>query len=367
MPSPVRVTQEFVEEGTGINFLGGGSSSSSSSESGETGTSGAALMEGVAIRATVKADSMLQVSPEGPLLVPDTRQNTLTILGTPQQLAMAEKVIPIFDARPPQVAIEASLVELSQAAQKELGASFAADMGQFSWSFNNLSALGGALLGGGVATEAAAFGFRDNQNLQDLFSVRLTALIEEGKAKNLANPTVVATHDTETIISIVDEIRRGQGFNTQSTSAAGGGFASTVPIIGQAGIILDIVPKVGEDDTVTLRVRPSVSSVFDTQIVAGSPIQLLRRRDLIAQSVRVKDGETLVIGGLIDNRDTRITTKVPLLGDLPIVGALLRSTSQANNRSELVVLLTPHILNKAEPTPVHILEAKPVAATPGAH
>jgi type IV pilus assembly protein PilQ len=129
-----------------------------------------------------------------------------------------------------------------------------------------------------------------------------------------------------------------------------------VPLIGQAGIVLDIVPKIGEDGYVTLRIRPSISSVYDTQQTGTSIVQLLRRRDLLAQAVRVKDGETLMLGGLVDNRDTQLVSKLPGLGDLPIVGAMLRSQTTNRNRSELVMLVTPHILNTAEPTPIHVVD-----------
>ena len=129
------------------------------------------------------------------------------------------------------------------------------------------------------------------------------------------------------------------------------------PNIGNAGVILDILPKIGEDATVTMRIRPSVSSVFAQETIGAgitaSPVQLTRRRDLVAQSVRVKNSQTLALGGLIDTRDVNTVTKVPLLGDLPVLGSLFRSSDRDFNRSEIIVLITPHILNYAEPTPVH--------------
>ena len=366
-PSPLRVTQEKVEEGVGINLLssGGGSSSGGESSGGSSGSSdsgssgggqGSIIGSGVAIRNIVKESTFFNINPDGPMVIPDTRQNTLTIFATASQLADAERLLPMIDARPPQVSIEASLVELSQTAAKELGSSFAAQGGKTIWSFNNLGALGNTLLNGGNASAGLAGLISDNINPESLFAFRLQALMRQGKARNLANPTVVATHDSETLISIVDEIRRGDGFNTQSFTAAGGGFASTVPLIGQAGIVLDIVPKIGEDGYVTLRIRPSISSVYDTQQTGTSIVQLLRRRDLLAQAVRVKDGETLMLGGLVDNRDTQLVSKLPGLGDLPIVGAMLRSQTTNRNRSELVMLVTPHILNTAEPTPIHVVD-----------
>ena len=102
-----------------------------------------------------------------------------------------------------------------------------------------------------------------------------------------------------------------------------------------------------------MRIRPSVSSVFSSEVINGAPVQFLRRRDLVAQAVRVNDGDTLVIGGLIDSSDTTVENKIPILGDLPILGALARATSRDKDKSELIILLTPHIINQTELTPVN--------------
>jgi len=168
----------------------------------------------------------------------------------------------------------------------------------------------------------------------------------------LANPTVVATHDTESIISIVDEIVRRIVVTVDEN-----GFATETPEFGEVGVVLDILPKVGEDNTVTMRLRPSVTSIRQvTEDLAGNTVTLLRRRDLLTQAVRVKDGETLVIGGLIQEEDSVIDRRLPGLGNLPIVGAMFRASTSRPKRSELMVLITPHILNNTRITPVSYTE-----------
>jgi type II secretory pathway component GspD/PulD (secretin) len=182
--------------------------------------------------------------------------------------------------------------------------------------------------------------------------VQVQALIQAGKAKTLASPTVVASHDSETVISIVDDILRGQSFQTGNNQF----FGQTAPLIGQAGIILDIVPKVGANGNITLRIRPSVTSVYQTVTSGSSVIQLVKSRDLVAQQLVLKNNQPFVIGGLLDNRSTVSQSKIPGLGDLPIVGAMFRATSTLYNRSELLVIVTPKILNQLEPTPVHRID-----------
>jgi type IV pilus assembly protein PilQ len=88
-----------------------------------------------------------------------------------------------------------------------------------------------------------------------------------------------------------------------------------------------------------------------------STIELLRSRDLAAQSVSLQDGESMVIGGLIDSRESTNEQKVPVLGDLPVVGAMFRASRSSKAKSELMVLITPRILNRMEPTPVHRVDA----------
>jgi type II secretory pathway component GspD/PulD (secretin) len=162
---------------------------------------------------------------------------------------------------------------------------------------------------------------------------------------------VVAAHDTESIISIVDEIVR-----RVTTQIDPSGFSTQTVEIGEAGIVMDILPKIGEDGTINMRLRPSVTSILSqTRDSQGNIITLLSRRDMLTQSVRIRDGETLVLGGLIQQRETSRTDKLPVGGDLPIVGAMFRASQGSNRRSELVMLITPHIINNTKITPVNTL------------
>lgn len=354
-PASLRVERQDVEEGTGINSFG---------SSGNGVTSG--LSSSVTLRGFVKAQDAASVSPESALIIPDTRQNALTIMGTAEQIALAESLIPTFDAQLPQVSIEASLVEITDSSSKQLGTRWGVADGKLQFGFNNQpldSVSGNGLIGLSTITDItdinalARTGIALNTSpavTRPDYAFQIRNLITENKAKILANPTVVATHDTESIISIVDEIIR-----RVVTTIDESGFATQTVEIGEAGIVMDILPKVGEDGTVSLRIRPSVTSVLREETVLGNLVTLLQKRDLLAQNVRLKDGETLVIGGLIQQRQTNRMDKLPGAADLPIVGAMFRASQTSGNRSELVLMITPHIINNTKLTPVITTTTEP--------
>jgi type IV pilus assembly protein PilQ len=319
----------------------------------------------------VKSSDTAAVNPEGALVVPDTRQNSITLLGTAEQIALAESMIPILDAQLPQVSIEASLVEITDDGLKELSTHVGMGGGEFSGGFNNAASAGVAGNGVvGLPTLDAAepenfarsgFMYSSNPFTRDRdYAVQIRSLLTKKRAKILANPTVVATHDTESIISIVDEIVR-----RVTTQIDPSGFATQTIEIGEAGIVMDILPKIGEDGTVSLRLRPSVTTVREElRDAQGNLVTLLSKRDLLTQNVRVRDGETLVIGGLIHQNDTTRQDKLPLAGDLPIVGAMFRASTSNSKRSELVLLITPHILSNTRLTPTNTssINSAPTAA-----
>ncbi|MFM7389037.1 MAG: secretin N-terminal domain-containing protein [Vampirovibrionales bacterium] len=369
----VPALQETLVEGSGINNIGGAGTGSSSgttgSSGGSTGSGGSSAGGGGAVgslptaitaRSYQAATVQVPIPTQGVRLIPDTRLGQLTVMATPSQFKMIERHLPWLDAKPAQVAIEASVIEVSIGDLKTLGVNYQYNEGgrwQFlNYNFNTQSPLPLRTYGSGYSSQPS---------LSDTLRVQLNMLVRAGKAKSIANPTVVATHNTETILSILDDILRGQTF----TQGNGQFFGQSSPVIGQAGIVLDILPKVGADNTVTLRIRPSITSTGQSVSSGGSTVQLVTSRDLIAQSVQVTDNESLLIGGLVDHRQTRSEDKLPILGDLPVLGALFRTSSHQMSKTELVILITPHILNPLRPTPVHRVDAggvRPRKETPNA-
>jgi type II secretory pathway component GspD/PulD (secretin) len=235
--SNLRVTAENIAEGSGTTQADQGSQGGGSSGG---GSEDSALVGNLTLRAKVKQTQNVQISPNGPILIPDTRLNTLTLLGTAEQIATVEAFLPTLDRKMPQVALEASLVEISETGRRELGYSMGANTGYFSTGTNNLPTGGASALvnkafsnaiGRPTATATPLESiFRFNTNpvtrARD-FVYQINALVSRNKAKLLANPTVVTTSDNETMISMVDEIIRSVTITVGTNSGVGSTTTAT--------------------------------------------------------------------------------------------------------------------------------------------
>lgn len=368
VPTSVRGLVENITDGSGSNQAqqsnnsgggGGGGASSSSTFSGN-----------LQLRARAKQTQNMQISPNGAILIPDTRLNTLTLLGTAEQIALVESFLPTLDRKMPQVVLEASLVEISEAGRRELGFNMGANAGSFSAGSNNIGrgAAGGALVNQAYSNNVGRINSPDTplENILSFtsnplhrtrdFVYQINMLVSRNKAKLLANPTVIATSDNETLISIVDEVIRSVTV-TVGTNNGPGSIPTVTNNIGEAGIVLNILPRVGPDGTVALRVRPIVSSVSNVQQDRfGNLVTLLSKREVLSQNSVLRDGETFVLGGLLQDTNTEQVARNPIFASLPIVGALARNSATQKSRTELVILITPHIL---------IDDADPVATRQG--
>jgi len=106
-----------------------------------------------------------------------------------------------------------------------------------------------------------------------------------------------------------------------------------------------LVNRIDDNGFISVGVAPTVSSIGSTVSTSDGDIALLQSRTLNSGEIRLRDGQTLILSGIIQESDRTSVTKVPILGDIPILGALFRSTNKSNQRQEVVVLLTPQILD----------------------
>ena len=139
--------------------------------------------------------------------------------------------------------------------------------------------------------------------------------------------------------------------SSASSGASTQGTVQKTYTIGEdKGIKITLTPFISPDGYVTLNIKPEYATeagkVYSTGVTGEQEIgaTLLNRRNLDLKNVRIKDGETLVIGGMIQEVETKTVSKVPILGDLPIIGAAFRSSSTNKGKGELVIMLTPKIL-----------------------
>lgn len=356
----------------------------------------------------INADYNVTPNDGGTVVIPDAKGRQIFVVGTEKDMLIAEEAINILDRRPKQVHIQASLVELNNQGIRQLGAtlnvqgeglsasvmgnsqapllSFLPGLGSTTnnvanpqlpsipFTGNNVTPTNaaGAFTGliGSLLPAAANFNIAgitpSNNSLSSIdflglgagaggrsniatiptaLNIRLQMLLQTNKAKLIANPSLVVVDNTEALITIANEVIH------KVTSTVSLGVVTTNVELAKAGIFLNVLPRVTEDGFIRLRLRPQVSTPIGGPQTFGqgnnqTTVTLLSVRDVITQEVRIKDGQTLVIGGLFTEIEQAQLSKVPYLAEAPVLGALFRTTLKGRNRSELMLMITPKLVEE---------------------
>ncbi|MFQ5893696.1 MAG: hypothetical protein ACE5H5_05230, partial [Nitrospinota bacterium] len=193
----------------------------------------------------------------------------------------------------------------------------------------------------GLATAIPSFTLASRSGASELV---IDALKEQGEVRLLSQPRVLVRNNMVAVISIGEVIPFISNVSTVITEAA----TTTSPTLSsvQAGVVLSIAPKINADGTMAIHLSPVVSRVtsFEEFSVGGATIRAPRldTRNL-STLINAKDGETVVLGGLITQDRQKEKRAIPLLGDIPFLGALAGKRVETDSRSELVIILTPKI------------------------
>ncbi|MBI4369755.1 MAG: hypothetical protein HY547_05965 [Elusimicrobia bacterium] len=334
-----------------------GSSSSGSSE-GSTSSSEEAGSGIVKIIQTV-------LSQYGRIAV-DERTNSLIVTDLPERFAQIEGLIRDLDKKSPQVSIETQIVEINSDGLNKLGIEFGGADGElfrfvgpsrysdFVFKHNSLSdidvtASDGASLSGldsaYTSPTGVSIGPIDEQRGISLgvvsfndFQVLLRAIVTKTRGKILARPRISTVNNKPAEIRVTTN----QAIGSASTSS--GQTTSSSVERQQTGLILRVTPQVNGDGYITMIVEPKMTRVQDSLISTSVKDPVTRA---VKTMVRVRNGETVVLGGLMNTSEEKTIRKVPLLGDIPIIGWILfRSRETETINSELAVFLTPTILEK---------------------
>ena len=179
------------------------------------------------------------------------------------------------------------------------------------------------------------------------FLAALEAQVVNNNAKILTDPTLIVQEGQSATVQLTQEVVTNITVNRDVTSA---GISETTEFeLADAGLTLGInLNRIDDNGFVTLEVNPIVTSPTQTFDTGDGEITLLSMRNLQSGRVRLRDGQTLILSGIISETDRVNVSKVPILGDLPIIGSLFRSTNRDNTRTEVVVLVTPQILDDSE-------------------
>ena len=308
-------------------------------------------------------DEIGQLS-ENTRILSDQRTNSLLLMGRRQDIVALKQVIKELDVMLAQVLIEAVILEVNLNDNVETGI----DWLQRSFTVSNDETVGP---GGGLTVSQPVLGFGGGQQLTGstftdgsqinrdnaanllapgaltyyatFFDLNLDAVIRlassESDAHILSTPVIVTTDNTEASI-LVGESRPV----VTSTSTTAGGVARNTFQYQEIGISLDVTPRINPQNFVVMEVTQTADNVGGFEVIDGNNVPIITRRELQAQ-IAVEDRATIVLGGLVSSDGQNAATKVPLLGDIPLLGKFFRSTTDASNETELLVLITPYVMS----------------------
>lgn len=275
-------------------------------------------------------------------VVVDGRTNSLIVTDLPDNFARIDAVLRALDIKTAQVLVEAELLETSLSKLKDLGVE---------WGTGSE----GTLLKLSPATRTTRFPFSTflGEKTGDTTKVTLgtintslgeavlDALERDTDTKILARPRVLTLDNESAVIRLTNQ----QAVAVQTTTVAtGAGITQTTPERMTTGVILVVTPQVNEDDFITMLIEPSVTKVVASLI--SSAIKDPKSRSARAL-VRVRNGQTLVMGGLIDRSEQEVLQRVPILSGIPVLGAAFRNKEIDNTASELIVFITPRIVDES--------------------
>ncbi len=279
----------------------------------------------------------------------DNATNSVLFYGTAAEAASVEQVVKKLDRQPQQVSLEAKVVALSKDASKKLGV-------EWNWSSlpqypdyettyrhkgssnevqekevkrHTQDGMIPGIIQFGRGPEGIPFEF--------YYGATIQALVTQGKAKMLARPNITTIQGREAVINIGGEVPVPTQSVTDNTT-------TTTYTYRQAGIILRCTPRIHDDGHITAAVHTEVSSPLYVEDIKAYRFQN-RSADT---TVSLRDGETMVIGGLIGSDESRTLSKIPFLGDLPILGSFFRSVRRSHSESEIMIFLTAHVIPEQE-------------------
>ena len=273
----------------------------------------------------------------------DGRTRTLIVTDLPHKLEKITSLIDLFDKRPGQVFIEAKILQVELSDDYQLGINWDHLFDGMNPRFQIASAVQGPLLGEdspghGSLTYKTILGGGD-------LAVMIEALKTVGDTKILSNPQVaVLDGDTATIGVIQDTPYAETESEITGTQT---NFVGEDIIFLEVGVSLEVTPKISENGLISMDLRPEISSAsYDYQAHRLIPSV---RRAFAETSVMIKDGETIIIAGMIQNEKRDEEFRVPFFGRIPLVGVLFKSVREQTVSKEMVVFLTPRTISGEEP------------------
>jgi len=265
-------------------------------------------------------------------VIPDNNTNSVIVVATPENMELLRSILAQLDKIPEQVMIETMIIEATLDKSTQFG---------IEWKHATGNPLG---KGSGTGTGEGNFGLQNaNPALQGFrytlvggaLSGFLNALQTDTKFQVLSTPRIFTSNNVEAQINISQSIPY-----VLSTREDSNGNLTFNYAFQDVGIVLTVTPRITANGYVTMDVTQTANDLQGFTDF-NAPIVNQRQADT---TVSVRDGETIILGGIIRNNVTSTVKKIPLLGDIPILGQLFRSTEKGNVKTELLVFLTPRIV-----------------------
>ncbi len=290
----------------------------------------------------------------------DKATNSLIIVASAGDFELVKDVIQKLDIRRRQVYVEAAIIEMGLSRQRELGFEMQVPINQSTFDSGKTTAVGGTNFGGigpaivggpaalasmnglAVAAVKGTFTYKGVDYLS--VGALLRALQTDGDVNVLSTPNILTTDNQKAEIMVGQNVPFKTGQTQNATTGAGSTFNTYERK--DVGIKLTLTPQITSDDNVRLDVNQEISDVVEsTSTNEAGPTTSKRSA---TTTVVVKDRQTMVIGGLIRDNVTSSTSKVPLLGDIPILGWLFKYKTSKVEKVNLMIFITPYIIKTAE-------------------
>jgi len=250
------------------------------------------------------------------IAVKNDDSNTIILRGEPADTRDAAKILDLLDKKIPQILIEGRVIEVSSSGLSDIGIIWGKEQGTFKFTID-----------------------KDTGNVSGADDLLLTldALVASGKAKLLANPKITALDGKEAEINIGSRIPYAVPAGSTSTTTQW-----TVQYI-DAGVNLKILSNVASDGTIVSTIKPEVSNVSEWRTTSAGEFPVISTRNA-SVTVRINDGETLVIGGLINESDRENVSGIPVLSEIPLFGRVFQRRVIEKTKTDVIFLITPHLM-----------------------
>lgn len=291
-------------------------------------------------------------TPQNLLIRADESLNALVLLAEPDLVATLEDVVRQLDVPRAQVMVEAAIVEISGDISDALGVQWAIDardgkggIGVINFSNTGLSA---SSVINSINSDQFPTSLPDGAILgigSEHFAALITALSTDSNSNLLSTPSLLTLDNQEAEILVGQNVPFQTGSYT--TDAAGSSNPFTTIERKDIGVTLKVTPHINEGATLRLEIEQEISSIAPSAGLNAQAVDLVTNKRSIKSTILAEDGQVIVLGGLIQDDVTRTDSKVPLLGDIPLLGRLFRSSQATHIKRNLMVFLRPTVVRNA--------------------